>query len=793
MKRLLILILTACLVCSCLTGCSLGKKETKPKQALIETVLGSLDDRSIVLDTCYDETGNLSVLCLTDEGKVGLYYSSDNGTSWKKATSGNTDLVNEKLPKSVYITQGSITNRGEIVLCYQQPGKEDVSQILCTKEREVCQFALKGDSGVRGVRYLNGATEIYVNRVNTLESYDTSGEQTSSISQKGILDFINVKSDIIVLSKDGLTAYDRATGVEHGKDTAVASKFKKELTKLSQEAQSTVRGSQHLLATDDEETLYFMMASGIYEHPFGNDLIISLLKGTHNEFSSADSEVLGYWVKDERHIRVLLGKDDAVTTYAYTLKKDAPEEVVKKEEKVSVSGDPDHPTGVVYEDGTYNLFGNYKTPYKAKKNNKLKGTLTVYSLYPDEALKEAIKIYQVNHKNVDVELMIGIEEDSNQTVEGAAQALNTKLLSGVGPDVLILDGLDQKKYEENGLLKDISGLYETIQKEQSLFTNITDSYKEGKHMYAIPARFVPSVIVGKKKKVKQIKSLDDLAKVIQKDKAVRGNALNIFNTEQMMNIFYPNYSNRIVTKDGTYNEEELTAFVKPLKEIYERLSEQTKENHGEKIWEYDESFRDAGNDPNEYAATQLNELQIVDYSHRSIGITKLYHGEKYLPIAACRMNKEYKYQANPMGDEGVFEARWITAISSKTQEEKLAEDFVKELFAPGEQFIYGIYELGHTVNREALRMDIFKNQSMQTTLFYGLEGEVERPYHWYFESQEEYDNYLSYIESFHTPSNPDRQVREIIEKDLDGYLMGKVTLEDYLDGVKKRMQVYQSE
>ena len=45
--------------------------------------------------------------------------------------------------------------------------------------------------------------------------------------------------------------------------------------------------------------------------------------------------------------------------------------------------------------------------------------------------------------------MIGIEEDSNQTVEGAAQALNTKLLSGVGPDVLILDGLDKKKYEEN--------------------------------------------------------------------------------------------------------------------------------------------------------------------------------------------------------------------------------------------------------------------------------------------------------------------------------------------------------
>ena len=91
MKRLLLYILTACLVCSCLTGCSLGKKKTKPKQGLIETSLGSLDDLSMVLDTCYDATGNLSVLYLTNEGKVALYYSSDNGTSWKKATSENTD------------------------------------------------------------------------------------------------------------------------------------------------------------------------------------------------------------------------------------------------------------------------------------------------------------------------------------------------------------------------------------------------------------------------------------------------------------------------------------------------------------------------------------------------------------------------------------------------------------------------------------------------------------------------------------------------------------------------------
>lgn len=792
MKRLLLYILTACLIGSCLTGCSYGKKKTKPKHGLIETSLGSLDDLSMVLDTCYDAAGNFSVLCIKNDGTIGLYLSSDNGTNWGGATSENTDLINDALPKDAYVTQGSIANTGDVLICYQQTEKV-VPHIIYTKNGEVKQLELKGDSVVRGVRYLNAAKEIYVNRVNTLESYDTSGEQTSSISRKGILDFINVKSDIIVLSKDGLTAYDRATGVEHGKDTAVASKFKKELTKLSQEAQSTVRGSQHLLATDDEETLYFMMASGIYEHPFGNDLIISLLKGTHNEFSSADSEVLGYWVKDERHIRVLLGKDDAVTTYAYTLKKDAPKEVVKKEEKVIVSGDPDHPTGVVYKNGIYNLFGNYKTPYKAKKNNKLKGTLTVYSLYPDEVLKQAIKIYQVNHKNVDVELMIGIEEDSNQTVEGAAQALNTKLLSGAGPDVLILDGLDQKKYEENGLLKDISGLYETIQKEQSLFTNITDSYKEGKHMYAIPARFIPSVIVGEKKTVEQIKSLDDLAEVVEKDKAVRGNALNIFNTEQMMNSFYPTYSNRIVTKDGTYNEEELTAFVKPLKEIYERLSEQTKENHAEKMWKSFMEGREEGEiDPMSMAAFQLNELQITDYSHRSIGLTNLYRGERFLSLAACRRNKGYVYQASPLGDEGTFEARWITAISSKTQEEKLAEDFVKELFAPGEQFIKGISEVGCTVNREALRIDTEDSAGRVGAVFYDLE-EVSRPYSLFYESQKEYDTYLSYVESFHTPSNPDRQVREIIEKDLDGYLKGKVTLEDYLDGVKKRMQVYQNE
>ena len=53
-------------------------------------------------------------------------------------------------------------------------------------------------------------------------------------------------------------------------------------------------------------------------------------------------------------------------------------------------------------------------------------------------------------------------------------SLNTEIMSGEGPDVLLMDNLDAENYIERGMLEDISGIME----KAGILENIQKAYEE---------------------------------------------------------------------------------------------------------------------------------------------------------------------------------------------------------------------------------------------------------------------------------------------------------------------------
>ena len=111
-------------------------------------------------------------------------------------------------------------------------------------------------------------------------------------------------------------------------------------------------------------------------------------------------------------------------------------------------------------------------------------TLTVWALNDNDTLRSAIAEFRMLHPEVDVVLELGhaYEGDGLQDSD-LITTLNTRLIAGNAPDVLILDGLPARSYIQKGALLDLSGLVD----ETDYFANILSAWQTDGGVWAYPS------------------------------------------------------------------------------------------------------------------------------------------------------------------------------------------------------------------------------------------------------------------------------------------------------------------
>jgi len=217
--------------------------------------------------------------------------------------------------------------------------------------------------------------------------------------------------------------------------------------------------------------------------------------------------------------------------------------------------------------------------------------LSVWSLEENAFVRAAIA--ELRKKNPDsyITYEVALSGDNAVSAVDAIKTLNTRLLSGSGPDVLILDGCPVDSYADKGMLLDLSGLVGT----GGIYQNLLAPYVSDGKIMCLPTQFMMPALIGEEASLGNALTLDELVAIIVngKDTSIGGPGFGPFtgipederaemyfeDLEELCNILWLSAAPAIV-KDDRLNTDALWRYLEAIKAISDKygLIDQGDEN-----------------------------------------------------------------------------------------------------------------------------------------------------------------------------------------------------------------------
>lgn len=218
--------------------------------------------------------------------------------------------------------------------------------------------------------------------------------------------------------------------------------------------------------------------------------------------------------------------------------------------------------------------------------------IRIYSLTEDYTVRQAVSLFQREHPEVYVRYEMGMSGSDGMTEEDAIRNLNTELLSGNGPDLLVLDGLPGSSYRRKGVLADVSGLVDSMAGESALLSNIVDAFREDGAVYSLPLRFRLPMILGGIDAVNQVTDLKTLADVQEslRQEHPEGSILGFMTEEEALYTLGLVSSSAWTDENGAVDEEALTEFLTQARRIYQT---EAAGFSAEELEDYVQNYREA--------------------------------------------------------------------------------------------------------------------------------------------------------------------------------------------------------
>lgn len=121
----------------------------------------------------------------------------------------------------------------------------------------------------------------------------------------------------------------------------------------------------------------------------------------------------------------------------------------------------------------------------AGDSSKIKGgenELSIYMLNDSQNVRKAIACYAAVEPDVEINIEVGVP-DYDTTVSDAMKKLNTRLLSGNGPDIIVMDDIKAESYIESGQLLELTNIVDTT---ENLASGVAENAKYDGKVYTLP-------------------------------------------------------------------------------------------------------------------------------------------------------------------------------------------------------------------------------------------------------------------------------------------------------------------
>lgn len=405
--------------------------------------------------------------------------------------------------------------------------------------------------------------------------------------------------------------------------------------------------------------------------------------------------------------------------------------------------------------------------YRFDPNTPTKPTTEVnlYMLEDNVTMRQAIATYQRQNPGVFINIQVGVEEGGSMTKADAIRTLNTQLLAGKGPDLLLLDGLPVQSYIEKGVLLDMSNWAKEKIEQGEWLPNIVGAFQEENSIYTLPLRFSLPTMWGNKAIIENIKGIEDLASWAKSnpDKEV----FYKMSPEKLMNLLYGPTAHTWIDEKGQIKEAEFITFLEAIKELtqVDNMGEQD-----EIAWNFLST---------EYMASKDTQLHLENISgfdglnYQYSGITQRGDGDFDLIFA---------------GEESTFEPRGIIGINANSKYQDIAREIVQLAMSKEVQSV----NLGDglPVHKQTFEEQAVLNPEQN---FMSFPVSFEKPIAMIEVTQEVYSKVKELAEKATIPVVKDEVLLNLIIEETKGYFNGEKTAEEAASAVAKRTRAYLAE
>lgn len=506
----------------------------------------------------------------------------------------------------------------------------------------------------------------------------------------------------------------------------------------------------------EDGTLYMANAKGLYRHVIGGSAIEQIIDGNLGTLSNPSVSLMGI-IPLENNEFLALFTGGKLVRFTY---------------------DPDVPT----------------LPSE---------NLKIYSLRENDLVRQAVSLYQAENPTVYVEYETGMEENSSITREDALKNLNTKIMSGNGPDILILDNMPADTYINKGLLSDLTPILNNMEGEDALFANITDSFKQDGKIYIVPCEIQLPVIYGREKYISQMNDLASMADVIEELRTdnPEKDLFSICSEVGIMRMFAMSCVPVWKTDNNEINKENIADFLMQAKKIYDAQMEGLPDQFIEQWNNNNDYYADMTGETWEKSEIFRQEIDGVNYidgsSQMLIGsLTSPYNYAILCSISQISDFKDGRLISMPGQSQDVFYAKTMAGISAVSENTSRAEDFLR-LFLGKENQVSTFS--GFPINKAAFEESFVLDESqVNEDGLYGRLGKSDREgnlvvMNIYWPNNEQIDALRKWMESVNTPYIEDTLLEYAVYEEGTGYMLGEQSLEEAVAMIEEKTALYMAE
>ena len=391
-------------------------------------------------------------------------------------------------------------------------------------------------------------------------------------------------------------------------------------------------------------------------------------------------------------------------------------------------------------------------------------TLTVWMLNDTAQMREMLNTYQNINPDVQLQIEIGVP-DYDTTVTDALKKLNTRLLGGEGPDVLILDDVNVQPYMKAGVLAELKGL-----DLDALPAGIKANKTKDGNVYCVPTHVALPMNM-------QASHLDvDFTNLQQFNEDVESQGLKVAYFENLSSLWYKTAVEPELTANQGADANQMHSFFESLMKLMDYVLK-------------DEDYF--------FASYQQVNMQVNPLSLFS----KIYHGElecgkEYVAsmkdlqtICSMMEKKEIKAEVCRVANDCMYIPMGQVAINANSRNQKASMKLVEYLLSKEGQLDFS--GIGGAdvipVHKEALKQAMKESDVIRIT--YGNLGEYETPPF----SAESSAWVIEQMDDLKYEAATDGKLMEIVMLGAQSYLNGETTLENAVTDTCQKMELYFNE